>query len=132
MFGPVLPEVAALTKGREVAGPAVGGIMVEMSRSEINARRPEPRIRWGPRTKRLSRVATPSVSFVVPPASVGRLENGTRVRSRAPFATPLGTFESDQGRKLRPIYRIEPAVQQADRHLFAISLQTGAACEANA
>ena len=65
---------------------------------------------------RSSPSVTPSVRFLVPPATVPEVEYQTAMRTSALFASSLCATEPDGSGDLRPVDRVKPSVLAADWH----------------
>ena len=111
MLGPVVEQVATLTKRRQITRMAVAGVVVEVGGRQIDHRCPRVAGRGGQGgTNEAPAPVAPGAALLVPPAAVAKVADQLAVRPGAVLTTPAGALEADHGRKLRPVDRIEPTV----------------------
>src|SRR5215207_5875538 len=118
MLRPVVQHVAALTERLEVLGSVVGGVVIEMRADQNHAccsDSPLPQPERGPREWSAFSVA-PLLPVAIPPAPIAQVADRMSMRTAAPFAFALRSFEADHGRKLGPVDGVEPAIASIDRH----------------
>lgn len=117
MFGPVVEHVTALAERFQVAQPVIGGIVVEVSGRQHDARRPGHAIIWHDQTVQSSTaLIAPCLGIIVPPAPVAEMVDLAPVRPPTGLAVPLGAIEPHHGGQLRPVHRVEPLEVGSDRH----------------
>jgi hypothetical protein len=124
MFGRVVDHMTALTKRCEVApaSSAEGGIVVQVSRRQIDGLARYPNAIKRDEQRRATELATPAIAprqdFRIPPYTghLDELRNVTTVGTTAMFASSGRPREAYDTADLRPIDRIEPAVFGTDWH----------------
>ncbi len=130
VLGPVVRQVAALAQGREIALVVVTRIMIEVRAGQHDAGGRQHRLTGQFGQAQLPRhalrrcqpahapaaIVAPAAPLLVIPAPVAQMPHPCAMRPAAMLTAPLGTLETDKGRKLAPVDRVEPAMVRTDRH----------------
>ena len=135
MFGSIVPHVAPLAQRREVAGPVVAGIVVQVRGGEHDMRRrqwgrgrdpgqcrlPARHVRWrGEASHPPPAPVAPAGGRLIPPDAVPQVQHAATMGSAAMLAAATGALEADERRQFAPIDRVEPAMFGRDRHGLVI------------
>ena len=115
----VVHHVTALAQRLQVLGPVVEWVMVEMGRRQDHARGAAGWTvvgRHDPQPEPPALAAPPCLPFRIPPPAVAEVDHGAPVRTAAAFTSTLGAAETDRGRQLAPVDRVEPEVLPPDGH----------------
>jgi len=136
VFLRVVEHVAALAECREVAGPVVAWVVVQMRAGQDHARDRKTwgrgdagevgldfleSLRWRQLADPSALAIAPSAPLCIPPGTVAQVRDVLPVRSAAALAAPLSAREADEVRELAPVDGIEPAVLRRDRHGWSVS-----------
>ena len=122
MLWPVVDHVAPLAEGREVGVRVVRGVVIPVGSGQNDPGLPDAAEDVG-----LCRnpdppapPVAPSAGIRVPPAAIAKVVDHPPVRSPAALTAAFRPAETDHGRELGPVDRVEEAMLGPDRHETAL------------